>query len=131
LVYDVTGNLPKIWRKVMLNSVIEFLKSAITEEIIKDPVWATIALVGQAIFGGRFILQWIVSEYKKRSHVPVAFWFMSLAGSVVLLAYSVHEKNPVFMLGFSLNMLIYLRNLHLIYKHAKRSVVTAVEKTED
>ena len=60
-----------------------------------------------------------------------AFWFMSLAGSIILLAYSVHEKNPVFMLGFSLNMLIYLRNLHLIYNHAKRGVVTAVEKIED
>ena len=115
----------------MFSSVIEFLKSAIMEEIIKDPIWATIALVGQAIFGGRFILQWIVSEYKKKSHVPVAFWFMSLAGSVILLAYSVHEKNPVFMLGFSLNMLIYLRNLHLIYKHTQKGVVTAVEETED
>jgi lipid-A-disaccharide synthase-like uncharacterized protein len=115
----------------MFNSVIEFFKSAITEQIIGDPVWATVALVGQVIFGGRFILQWIVSEYKKKSHVPVAFWFMSLAGSVILLAYSVHEKNPVFMLGFSLNMLIYLRNLHLIYKHAKKSVVTAVERNGD
>jgi lipid-A-disaccharide synthase-like uncharacterized protein len=124
-------SLLKVWRKVMLNSVIEFLKSAITEEIIKDPVWATIALVGQVIFGGRFILQWIVSEYKKRSHVPVSFWFMSLAGSIILLAYSIHEKNPVFMLGFSLNMVIYLRNLHLIYNHAKKGVVTAVEETED
>lgn len=110
----------------MFSSVIEFLKSAIREEIIKDPIWATIALVGQVIFGGRFILQWIVSEYKKRSHVPVAFWFMSLAGSVILLAYSVHEKNPIFMLGFSLNMLIYLRNLHLIYNHAKKGAVTEI-----
>ena len=115
----------------MLNSVIEFCKSAITEQIVGDPVWATVALVGQVVFGARFILQWIVSEYKKRSHVPTSFWFMSLAGSVILLAYSVHEKNPVFMLGFSLNMLIYLRNLHLIYKHTKRGVVTAIEETED
>ena len=41
----------------MFDSVIEFLKSAITEEIVKDPVWATIALVGQVVFGGRFVLQ--------------------------------------------------------------------------
>ncbi len=115
----------------MLDSIIEFFKSAITEQIVEDPVWATTALIGQVIFGGRFILQWIVSEYKKRSHVPTAFWFMSLAGSLILLSYSVHIKNPVFMLGFSLNTLIYLRNLHLIYKHAKKSVVTVIEKTED
>jgi len=115
----------------MLNSVIEFFKSAIAEQIVGDPVWATVALVGQVVFGGRFILQWIVSEYKKRSHVPTSFWFISLVGSFILLSYSIHIKNPVFILGFSLNTLIYIRNLHLIYKHAKRGVVTAVEKIED
>jgi lipid-A-disaccharide synthase-like uncharacterized protein len=115
----------------MLNSVIEFFKSAITEQIVGDPVWATVALVGQVVFGGRFILQWIVSEYKKKSHVPTSFWFISLVGSFILLSYSIHIKNPVFILGFSLNTFIYIRNIHLIYKHAKRGVVTAVEKIED
>lgn len=115
----------------MLDSIIEFVKSAITEQIVEDPLWAMVALVGQIIFGGRFILQWIVSEYKKRSHVPTAFWFMSLAGSLILLSYSIHIKNPIFMLSFSVNTLIYLRNLHLIYKHAKSGVVTVVEKAED
>jgi len=115
----------------MFDSIIEFFKSAITEQIVDDPVWATTALVGQVIFGGRFILQWLVSEYKKKSHVPTAFWFMSLAGSIILLIYSIHIKNPIFMLGFSLNTLIYLRNLHLIYKHAKKGAVTVIEKTED
>jgi lipid-A-disaccharide synthase-like uncharacterized protein len=115
----------------MFHSAIEFLKSAIMEEIIKDPIWATIALVGQAVFGGRFILQWIVSEYKKRSHVPTSFWFVSLAGSLILLSYSIHIKNAIFMLGFSLNTLIYIRNLHLIYIHAKKGTVTVIEKGED
>lgn len=115
----------------MLDSIIEFVKSAITEQIVEDPLWAMVALVGQIIFGGRFILQWIVSEYKKRSHVPTAFWFMSLAGSLILLSYSIHIKNPIFMLSFSVNTLIYLRNLHLIYKHTKSGVVTVVEKAED
>ena len=115
----------------MFDSVIEFFKSAVMEQIVDDPVWATIALVGQVIFGGRFIIQWLVSEYKKRSHVPVAFWFMSLAGSLILLSYSVHIKNPIFMLAFSINTLIYLRNLHLIYKHAEKGVVTVIGKTED
>ena len=114
----------------MLGSVIDFLKSAIAEQIVGDPVWATTALVGQAIFGGRFVLQWIASEYKKRSHVPTAFWFMSLAGSLILLSYSIHIKNPIFMLAFSLNTLIYLRNLHLIYKHAKKDTAPFTEKIE-
>lgn len=115
----------------MFNAIIEFFRSAITKDIIQDPFWATTALLGQVIFGGRFVLQWIVSEYKKKSHVPVAFWFLSLAGSVLLLAYSVHIRNPVFMLSFSLNMLIYLRNLHLIYNHAKKGMVTAIERNGD
>jgi lipid-A-disaccharide synthase-like uncharacterized protein len=102
----------------MLESIVEFFQTAIREQVVKDPFWATAALVGQAIFGTRFLLQWIASEYRKRSHVPTAFWFMSLAGSVILLCYSVHIKNPIFMLGFSLNILIYLRNLQLIYGHA-------------
>jgi lipid-A-disaccharide synthase-like uncharacterized protein len=115
----------------MFSSIIEFIKSAITEQIIGDPVWATVALVGQVVFGGRFILQWIVSEYKKKSHVPTSFWYVSLVGSFILLSYSVHIKNPVFVLGFSLNTLIYIRNLHLIYKHDKKGVVTVVERNGD
>ncbi|MHC4482449.1 MAG: lipid-A-disaccharide synthase N-terminal domain-containing protein [Planctomycetota bacterium] len=115
----------------MFGSIIEFIRSAIMEQIVDDPAWATVALVGQLILGCRFILQWIVSEYKRRSHVPTAFWFISLAGSLILLSYSIHIKNPVFMLGFSLNTLVYLRNLHLIYKHAKKGVVTPIEEVED
>ena len=115
----------------MFSSIIEFIKSAVAEQIVGDPVWATVALVGQLTFGGRFILQWIVSEYKKKSHVPTSFWFVSLAGSLILLSYSIHIKNPIFMLGFSLNTLIYIRNLHLIYIHAKKGVVTAVERDGD
>lgn len=115
----------------MFDSIIEFFESTITEQIVKDPFWVTLAFIGQVVFGGRFILQWIVSEYKKRSHVPTAFWYMSLAGSLILLSYSVHIKNPVFMFGFSLNTLIYLRNLHLIYKHSQKSVKTVLEKGED
>ena len=109
----------------MFDATIQFVKSAITEQIVNDPIWATTALVGQAIFGGRFVLQWLVSEYKKRSYVPTAFWFLSLAGSLILLAYSIHIKNPIFMLSFSLNTLIYLRNIHLIYRRGDGDVVAS------
>jgi len=112
----------------MLHSIVEFFRSAIAEQIVGDPFWATVALIGQAIFGARFVFQWLVSEYKKRSHVPTAFWYISILGSVILLMYSVHIKNPVFMLGFSLNTLIYVRNLHLIHRHAKSpATVTNME----
>jgi lipid-A-disaccharide synthase-like uncharacterized protein len=104
----------------MIIQAIEFLKNAIKDQIVGDPVWASMALFGQVLFAGRFVVQWLVSEYKKKSHVPVSFWYLSVAGSMLLLAYSVHIKNPIFMLSFSLNILIYLRNLHLLYLESRR-----------
>lgn len=116
----------------MFYSVIEFFKNAVVEKIVQDPFWATIGLSGQFVFSFRFILQWIVSEYKKRSHVPTAFWFISIVGSLILLIYSIHIKNPIFILGFSLNTLIYLRNLHLIYKsRAQKEATTIIAEGED
>ena len=106
----------------MFGSVIEFIRKAVTEQIMQDPLWASIGLLGQLFFGGRFILQWIVSEYKGESIVPVAFWYLSVVGSLMLLGYSVHIRNPIFILGFSLNTLIYLRNLHLIYRMPKTNL---------
>jgi len=113
----------------MLGSIIEFFKNALTEQIVKDPIWATAALIGQAVFAGRFVLQWLVSEYKKMSHIPVAFWYMSLVGSLIMFAYSIHINNLIFMLAFSLNILIYLRNLRLIHLHAKS--IASNEEMED
>jgi len=115
----------------MLYQVIEFFKNAVAEKIVQDPFWATVGLSGQLIFGFRFILQWIVSEYKKRSHVPTSFWFISIIGSLILLIYSIHIKNPIFIFGFSLNTLIYLRNLHLIYKSHTQKAATIIAKGED
>ena len=114
----------------MLESISKFLFDSISI-LLKDPIWSTVGFVGQVTFGSRFILQWIVSEYKKKSHVPTAFWYISVVGSIILLIYSIHIKNPVFMLGFSLNTFIYLRNLHLIHRHAKSAVAAAVEAGED
>ena len=104
---------------------------SILNELTKEPVWTTVGFVGQATFGSRFILQWIVSEYKKKSHVPTAFWFISLLGSLILLVYCIHRSEPIFILGFSLNTLIYIRNIHLIFKHKKTGEVTPIEYDED
>jgi len=79
--------------------------------------WILIGLAGQALFSARFIVQWIASEIKKRSVVPVSFWFLSIGGSLVLLAYAIHRKDPVFILGQSAGLLIYSRNLVLIKKN--------------
>src|SRR5512141_1644703 len=78
------------------------------------PFWLIVGFLGQALFSMRFILQWVQSERARRSVIPVAFWYFSLAGSIVLLAYAVHRQDPVFILGQAAGIVIYLRNLYLI-----------------
>ena len=101
----------------MFESVADLMQRYVIGPIAKDPYWEATAFVGEAIFGGRFILQWIVSEIKKRSCVPTAFWYMSIVGSLILLVYSVHIEKPVLILAFTLQIGIYIRNLALIKKH--------------
>ena len=108
----------------MLQSIAEFFRSTISEQVAGNPFWFAVGLLGQIVFGGRFIVQWIASEIKKRSHVPVAFWYISLVGSIILLTYAVHRRDLIFMLGLSLNTLIYIRNLHLIYRHSQKAVLS-------
>ena len=76
-------------------------------------MWLAVGFVAQLLFASRFVVQWIASEIKKTSYLPVAFWYLSIAGSVGLLAYSVHRKDPVFIVGQSVAFLIYLRNIML------------------
>ena len=77
--------------------------------------WVMIGLLGQALFTGRMLVQWMVSERKGRSTVPVAFWWLSLMGASMLLIYFIWRKDIVGILGQSLGWFIYLRNLSLIY----------------
>ena len=99
-------------------------------QIKVDPWWEATAFVGEAVFGGRFVLQWLVSEYKKKSHVPVAFWYMSVVGSLILLAYCIHIEKPVLILAFTLQIGIYVRNLCLIAKSRKVAGLVKNEKDD-
>ena len=76
--------------------------------------WIVIGFIGQALFSARFVLQWLASERARRSIIPTAFWYFSLAGSMVLLAYAIHRADPVFIVGQATGLVIYLRNLYLI-----------------
>lgn len=80
-----------------------------------DDIWMAVGFVGQMVFGGRFVVQWIATERKRKSVVPTAFWYMSLVGTLVLLAYSIYRRDIVFIAGFSLNLIIYVRNLYFIH----------------
>jgi len=96
------------------------LSSYSTTEI----VWLSVGLFGQAMFSMRFIIQWIVSEKKRDSVVPIAFWYFSLAGATIVLAYGIYKVEPVLIIGQSTGFVIYLRNLYFIHKrkHAELEV---------
>jgi lipid-A-disaccharide synthase-like uncharacterized protein len=80
---------------------------------------AVIGLIGQLFFSARFVVQWLASERAGRSVVPVAFWFFSIGGGVVLLGYALYRADPVFVLGQGLGLFIYVRNLMLISRERR------------
>ena len=80
--------------------------------------WILTGLGGQILFMMRFLIQWIASEKAKRSTIPTAFWWLSIGGAAVLLTYAIWRSDPVFILGQSMGLFIYVRNLWLI--HAER-----------
>lgn len=82
--------------------------------------WLVLGFVAQALFSARFILQWIASERAGKSVMPVIFWYLSISGSVLLLAYAIYRRDPVFILGQSAGLIVYFRNLYLIGRE-KRS----------
>ena len=81
--------------------------------------WLIIGFIGQGCFFMRFLVQWIVSEKRGESTFPLAFWYFSLAGSLVLLIYSLHKEDPVFIVGQTVGIFIYIRNLVLIARKNK------------
>lgn len=76
--------------------------------------WVLFGFAAQAVFASRFVLQWIASERAGRSIVPTAFWWLSIAGTLMLASYAAHNRDPVFILGQTLNTFIYVRNLMII-----------------
>ena len=62
--------------------------------------WLLFGFIGQAMFTMRFIVQWIASEKKKESVIPVSFWYFSLAGGLIVLFYAIHRMDPVFILAY-------------------------------
>ena len=76
--------------------------------------WLAFGFLGQAMFSGRFLVQWIASERQKASVIPVAFWWLSVAGGATLLVYAIHRGDPVFILGQAAGLVVYGRNLVLL-----------------
>ena len=79
-----------------------------------ETIWLAIGFLGQGLFFGRWVIQWIASERKAESQVPISFWYMSLIGGLITLAYAIYREDPVFIAGQSIGSIVYIRNLMLI-----------------
>ncbi len=79
-----------------------------------DRWWLLVGFLGQGLFTMRFVIQWLSSERLRRSVIPVAFWYFSLAGGITLFAYALWREDPVFIVGQATGLVIYIRNLYFI-----------------
>ena len=89
--------------------------------IIKFDGWVILGFVAQAFFTMRFVVQWIASERARKSVIPVAFWFFSIGGGALLLVYALYRRDPVFIAGQALGLVVYVRNLYFIILTGRQS----------
>jgi len=87
--------------------------------ITVDHVWLLVGFLGQAFFTSRFVVQWFKSEIVGKSVIPIAFWYFSLGGGIILLAYAIYKLDPVFITGQAAGLVVYGRNLYLIYREKR------------
>ena len=86
---------------------------------VSEKAWLGVGFLAQLMFSMRFIVQWIASERARRSIVPETFWYFSMIGGAMLLAYAIYRLDPVFMLGQAMGLIIYSRNIYFIRTHHK------------
>jgi len=89
-----------------------------------DRAWLAFGLIGQVVFGARFVVQWIASERKRESHIPLLFWYLSIAGGIITTAYAIHKRDAVFIIGQGAGLVVYVRNLMLIYRVQRTATTT-------
>jgi lipid-A-disaccharide synthase-like uncharacterized protein len=106
----------------LLNGLTSYLHDVF---VIKFDGWVILGFVAQAFFTMRFVVQWIASERARRSVVPVAFWFFSIGGGSLLLVYALYRRDPVFIAGQALGLIVYVRNLYFIMLTGRQSSAEA------
>lgn len=102
--------------KVLANSNSSTSKVKEIQNVIKNDsyIWYVIGFLGEAIFGSRMLVQWIASEKAKKNIVPELFWYLSLAGSVLVFVYALHLQDPVFVISKGAGLFVYIRNVVLL-----------------
>jgi lipid-A-disaccharide synthase-like uncharacterized protein len=82
--------------------------------------WVLLGFVAQAFFTMRFLVQWLASEKAGKSVIPLAFWWFSIGGGLLLLVYALYRRDPVFILGQGFGVFVYLRNLQFVLRARKQ-----------
>jgi lipid-A-disaccharide synthase-like uncharacterized protein len=101
----------------LFNNLATYLRDVF---VIKFDGWVILGFAAQAFFTMRFVVQWIASERARKSVIPVAFWFFSLGGGVLLLIYALYRRDPVFIAGQALGLVVYIRNLYFIIVNGRQ-----------
>jgi lipid-A-disaccharide synthase-like uncharacterized protein len=110
----------------MLADVIHPLANYLYEVfVLRFDAWAVLGFLAQAMFSARFLVQWIASERARRSIIPITFWWFSIAGGLLLFIYSLHRKDPVFILGQGGGLLIYVRNIMFVLREQRQEAASA------
>lgn len=89
--------------------------------VIKFDGWVILGFIAQAMFTMRFVVQWIASERARKSVIPVAFWFFSIGGGILLLIYALYRRDPVFIAGQAFGLIVYFRNMYFIILHGRQT----------
>ncbi|MEA2978068.1 MAG: hypothetical protein QOF19_3588 [Alphaproteobacteria bacterium] len=87
--------------------------------VVRLDWWVLLGFAAQALFTARFLVQWIASERKGKSVIPIAFWFFSIGGGLLLLVYALYRRDPVFIAGQAFGVFVYLRNLQFVLRERR------------
>jgi lipid-A-disaccharide synthase-like uncharacterized protein len=85
--------------------------------------WVLLGFIAQAFFTMRFLVQWIASERAGHSVIPLAFWWCSIGGGLLLLVYALYRRDPVFIAGQAFGVFVYLRNLYFVTRDRRQTAV--------
>jgi lipid-A-disaccharide synthase-like uncharacterized protein len=109
----------------MLADLIQQLGNYLYEVfVVRFDAWAVLGFIAQALFSARFLVQWIASERARRSIIPVAFWWFSIAGGILLFVYALSRKDPVFIAGQGGGLLIYARNIIFVLREQREEAAS-------
>lgn len=114
----------------MIDALVEKFVGAFTGMSTEEIVMVSIGLGGQLMFTMRFLVQWLKSEISRKSVIPIAFWYFSIAGGATLFVYALWRQDPVFILGQGTGLFIYSRNLWLIHRERRETEAAAREVTQ-